>query len=437
MCLSGFTYIFNNQLKVTASEQHVSRIQGENRFETASKISSNSFNSADTVIIANAFNFADALSGVPLAYQMEAPILVANGRNLDESVAKEIVRLGAENAIILGGEMAISLEIEENLKNLDLNIRRIAGNNRYETSNLIAKELIKAAPSNKAVVVDGMNFADAMSIGPFAAKKGMPIYLTRTNRLQNSKELDKYEKTYIIGGYSAVSEEVEVELNNPTRLAGLNRYETNAIVLNHFGINTNHLYVSTGLNFADALTGSVLAAQNNTGIALVRNNVSSILGQVLKKYNIQNYDILGGHMAVSDVLFDELYAYRKEVKEYMFQEEFQLFSQFNIDTREKDFTKLDYIFRLINVSSFTFFINGNEVLSSPYNLHSPLFVFFERGNSLFIRHHINWSQLEQDLEFKLEFTGNDGKHYTRNWVIDQEFIDQYLNDLRNDDLIFE
>lgn len=287
----------------------VRRIQGENRFETATLISSDTYDTSNTVIIANAREFADALAGVPLAYQKDAPILLAQGNSLNRATVNEIERLGAKEVIILGGEIAVSSYIERELQNLGLRINRIAGNNRFETAELIADELKLYVSSDKAVVVDGFEFADAMSVAPFAAQEGMPIYLTRTNSLVSEKALEEFSQTYIIGGTAAISKTVENDMNNPTRLEGPNRYATNLAVMEYFGVNSDHLFVSTGLDFVDALTGAVFAASESAGVALVRNGIHDDLNKFIKEHSFDQFTVLGGQIAVPQEVTNSLVHY--------------------------------------------------------------------------------------------------------------------------------
>lgn len=308
--VAGLTNMDNNS--VYAESNSVERINGETRYDTAAKISQAGFESADTVVIANAMNFADALSGVPLAYQNDAPILLANGDSLRASTTKEIYRLSAKKAIILGGEFAVSKEVEAELKAMGLSTDRLAGDTRFETAELIADELITYTNSDKAVVVDGYNFADAMSVAPFAAQEGMPIYLTRPAELPEKEALDAFNETLIIGGVNAVSKNVENELNNPQRLAGINRFETNLKVLDYFDVESNELYVATGMNFADALTGSVVAAKHLTGVALVREQDQDLLESYLDTKTFTNYSILGGEIAVPLTISSNLEMYLNE-----------------------------------------------------------------------------------------------------------------------------
>lgn len=301
-------FVHNNQ-EVSAAVDSVVRIEGANRFETSALISKEGFEKADVVLIANAREFADALAGVPLAYQKDAPILLAQGNRLNQVIVEEINRLGAKQAIILGGEVAVNRKLENHIKSLGLSTSRIAGQNRFETSELIADELLQSQSSNNAVVVDGFEFADAMSIAPFAAQEGMPIYLTRTNSLSTKDSLKEFDQTYIIGGENAVSKQVESELNNPIRLAGVNRYETNIEVMEYFDIDSNNLFVATGLDFADALTGSVLSAKRDSAIALVRGDISESLYTYLNNSTFAYFSILGGETAVPTKAFNSFNLY--------------------------------------------------------------------------------------------------------------------------------
>ncbi|WP_225743759.1 cell wall-binding repeat-containing protein [Marinilactibacillus sp. Marseille-P9653] len=303
----GAVSTISQEQNVIASEVSVTRISGETRYQTATNISQNVYDRAQTVFIANAMNFADALSGGPLAYQSEAPILLAHGNSLRAETTKEITRLGAKKAVILGGEAAISKSIENELKNLGLSIERLAGETRFETSQIIADRIDANSNGSTAVVVDGYNFADALSIAPFATWENMPIYLTRPDKLPNEKSLKKYYKTYIIGGETAVSKNVEKQLNTPTRIAGANRFQTNLKVLEYFGSRNGNLIVATGMSFADALTGSTVASRQSTGILLTRNpQLSYEQKEYLYSSRFKNITILGGPVSVSSRIETQL-----------------------------------------------------------------------------------------------------------------------------------
>ncbi|WP_211654812.1 Ig-like domain-containing protein [Planococcus alpniumensis] len=273
------------------------RISGINRYLTAIAISQKGWDSADTVVLATSRNFPDALAGGPIAYQEDAPMLLTINNKLGTETREEIERLGAKKVIILGGTGAISANVEAELRGMDLAIDRIGGKTRYETATLISEEL----QSDEAVVVSGLNFPDVLSASPYAAKNGVPILLTRADRLpaETEQALEDVTSTQVIGGIGAVNEDVFDELPDPTRYGGKNRYETGNEIATRLMIETDKAYIATGLDFPDALTGSVLAAKNDSPILLVLpDRIPEATNELLPNYD--DFTIFGGTGAVSD-----------------------------------------------------------------------------------------------------------------------------------------
>ncbi|WP_223702243.1 cell wall-binding repeat-containing protein [Sutcliffiella deserti] len=303
-----------NQVKVKAAGslnlifERVERLFGNTRYETAVKISEEGWDSADVVVLARGDVFADALAGIPLAHKLSAPMLLTRSKNLDSAAKAEIERLGAKEVIILGGIEAIEDEVAEELTLLDVKVSRIAGASRYHTAALIAGRL--GSTNKKAVVVSGSNFPDALSAASFAAQEGTPILLTRTNRLPEETrsilENNNIMDTLVIGGTDVITAEVEKLLPEVTRVSGSNRFATNIEVLKYFNSEKDHLYVATGRQFADALTGSALAAKNGTGLLLMDYEIPELTKEFIKAKTISNLTIFGGEEAVSNVVEEEL-----------------------------------------------------------------------------------------------------------------------------------
>lgn len=285
-------------------EDTVRRISGETRFHTAIEVSKSGWESAETVVLANSHNFADALAGVPLASQHDAPILLAQSHILEPVVIEELERLGAKEVVILGGEVAIDSNVESTLQDLGYNTRRLAGETRIDTANAIADELVSITGVNQAVVVNGWDFPDALSIASYAAIEGLPIYVTEQHGIQNHvvEELQNYDSTLVIGGPVAISEDVFTQLPSASRIYGETRYDTNLAVYEHFNIESSTLYVATGDNYADALTGSVLAARNNSAIALVpqARRVLPQFEEFLDEEQFEEFILFGGYNAISE-----------------------------------------------------------------------------------------------------------------------------------------
>ncbi|WP_019415063.1 cell wall-binding repeat-containing protein [Paenisporosarcina sp. TG20] len=301
ICFAVFT-LMGQSVSVEAGEDVSGyRIAGDTRYHTSVEISKKGWkNGAATVVLARGDDYPDALSGAPLAKKYNAPILLTKKNKLNEETKKEIARLKANKVIILGGTIAISEEIVLELRSLGIDTERISGENRYDTSIEIAKRL--GVPKKEAIIATGENFADALAIAPYAAENQIPIILTKSRALpaKTKDYLKDFSRTIIVGGLYAVSEEIEKQLPQPVRLSGASRYETAAEIV-RFGYDENsHVYVSTGTGFADALTGSALAAQNNTAVILVKKEVSARAELLISEQNIKTFEVFGGSVAVSD-----------------------------------------------------------------------------------------------------------------------------------------
>uniref|UniRef100_UPI00035DCB05 cell wall-binding repeat-containing protein n=1 Tax=Paenisporosarcina sp. TG20 TaxID=1211706 RepID=UPI00035DCB05 len=301
------TYGDNSETVLVTIEQTelvVDRIYGEDRIKTAIAISKEGWDTASTVILAHGFDFPDALAASPLAYQLDAPILLTRQKSLAPETIEELKRLKTNNVIIVGGDIAVSKTIDANLQSMGISVERIDGENRFDTAAKIAKRL--GGNPHKAIVTDGFNFPDALSISSYAAQNGYPILLTRSDRLptETKNGLKLIPNTIVMGGNLAVSDAVFKQLNNPVRIKGDDRYATAVAVIDAFKLPTDKVYVATGQGFADALTGSVLAAKNGAPIILVRqNSIPAPTAQLIEDYDIRNFTLLGGEVAISSSLF--------------------------------------------------------------------------------------------------------------------------------------
>ncbi|WP_010676960.1 cell wall-binding repeat-containing protein [Bacillus timonensis] len=296
---------------VKTAEQRLIRLSGKSRFETAIEISKKGWpQGSKTVVLARSDEFADALAGGPLAYQLDAPILLTRSTRLDSGVVAEMNRLGATKVVILGGKGAISLEVEKELKTYGLRVQRIGGLNRYDTSVKIAEMMVaNGANTKEAVIAYGRNFPDALAIAPYAAMNKIPILLSEQKKIP--KEVKEYlgnvRKTIVVGGETAIGSSVFNALPSPKRISGKTRYETAVQVVNQLDLRSEKVFVATGAQFADALTGSVLAAKNGGPILLVqRYKVPNEVKELLTEGGINEFYILGGLGAIDDITADSL-----------------------------------------------------------------------------------------------------------------------------------
>ncbi|MDE0582743.1 S8 family serine peptidase [Planococcus sp. A6] len=273
------------------------RLAGSSRYDTAVAISKAGWSAASTVIIATGTDFPDALAG-----GQDAPILLTKGDALHPAAAAEIRRLKPGKAILLGSNGALSATVEQQVGQLVNSVDRIGGKTRYETAALIAKKIT----SDRAVVSNGQNFPDVLSVSPYAAKNGIPILLTRTGTLpaETKAALAGKGSTIVTGGTSAVSNAVMAQLPGAKRYGGTSRYDTGKLINQGLPMGKQKAFIATGTNFPDALAGSVLAAKKDAPILLTAaNSIPSPTKSLLPSY--PGYSIFGSKGAITpDVKFE-------------------------------------------------------------------------------------------------------------------------------------
>ena len=292
------------------------RIDGKDRIETAIKISKNNYDKAKSVIVVRHDLFPDSMTASVLAKLKDAPILLNPTDKLDSRVGDEIKRLGAEEVIIVGGQNSVSEKVREDLKayDADKNVERIAGADRYGTSEMVAKRVVGiTGKKNTGVVASGQVFPDALSVGTFASRDGYPILLVKKDsvpsQIQNAiKDLD-INKTYIAGGTNTISKSTEAKLPGVLeRMAGNTRYETSvAIAKSKFGA-SKEAFIASGEEFADALVISPVSGKYNRPTLLVStkeaNNVP--VRSYVKDSNISKLTAIGGQRYVPSSVIDNL-----------------------------------------------------------------------------------------------------------------------------------
>lgn len=320
-----------NQQESNTSQINTIRLFGNDRYQTARVIAEKgASDTVNNVILTTGFDFPDALTSSVFAKKLNAPILLLNTTVDGSSEAFAYIQnhlAPKGNIYIIGGTGVISKSFSLKLNQMGFNnsqIHQIGGLNRYETATLIAQQE-QVTAGTPVVIVSAEGFADALSVSSIAASKGWPILLVSRNNVstyvQNFLANEKPSKVYFIGGSTVISDAVKSQIESliPTaatkRLYGNDRFETGMAVTNEFISNLNSIYVCSGMDFADALAGSVLAGQMESTIVLINptfSRVPLITETFLRKLrNSQtpgsiNVTILGGAAAVPDGLVDNI-----------------------------------------------------------------------------------------------------------------------------------
>lgn len=296
------------------------RISGADRMATSIAIAKEQSSSKqpDAVVLASGNDFPDALGGAGLAYKNNAPILlVGNSINDSKTVLDYVTNnLSKDKKIyVLGGIASVSQEIFNYMTAQGYNLIRIGGKDRYETNEKIADNL-NVAKGTPIVITSGNNFADALSISSIASIKGYPILINDKDNLlanvSNYITIIQPSTIYVVGGTGVISTNIETQIKNLNgninivRLGGQDRYETSILIAEKFNLSTNIITIASGLNFPDALSGSVLAARKNSSVLLVDNNDVSRQKQLLSKQKITNVIVLGGEGSIKSSTVNSL-----------------------------------------------------------------------------------------------------------------------------------
>lgn len=293
MLVSQFQIITMADMKTRTT-----RIKGDERYDTSVQVSKKAFEKSEYVVLASGEKYQDALCGSVLAGYLDAPILLTKSDNLSKSVSDEIVRLGAKKVYILGGEGTVSKNIQDSLSQ-NLNVERISGKNRYETSMNIARLLMKNSEYNNVAIANGNLFSDALSAAPAMAKNKIPIILTDG---KNLPDIPKEKIKYIIGGEKTIDGRgLKAE-----RISGRDRYETSVKLAEKFFSNTNHVIVTSGQVFPDALSASIFSIRMNAPIILTNKNSlpTSLKNSIYLKD--KNITVVGGNDTISPKIENEI-----------------------------------------------------------------------------------------------------------------------------------
>ncbi|NEU04664.1 cell wall-binding repeat-containing protein [Clostridium senegalense] len=256
-------------------------LAGEDRYETAVKVSKHGWTSAKNVVLVNSTAISDALAATPFAKLKDAPILLTTSKALTDSTKDELKRLQTENVYIVGGGSVISKDVVKELNDMGIKTERIFGSNREETAIAMAKNI----DSKEVAVVNGYTgLADALSIAPVAADKQMPILISSKDDLGKTGEYikeKKIESSYVLGEKGVISEEVEKSLPKAERIGGENRRETNSKVLEKFYSEKefSNIYVAKDGSkdvgqLVDALSISTVAGKEKSPLVLVGKDIS-------------------------------------------------------------------------------------------------------------------------------------------------------------------
>ena len=164
-------------------------------------------------------------------------------------------------------------------------IVRYGGNNRYETSKIIAENQFKNFSLENIVITNGNDFADGLAGVTLARKLNSPLLLVDNNPSDEGsqitlqyimKNVNRDAKIYLLGGEGVLSNSYVEYLvkngyfkSNIVRIGGSNRLETSVDIAKEINISKNSpVIIASDSSFADALSISSKAASERIPILL-------------------------------------------------------------------------------------------------------------------------------------------------------------------------
>jgi putative cell wall-binding protein len=209
----NFKFVKTND---TDDSAHWKRLAGEDRYGTMKKIiesynkiqdstwkslrkgysSDEVYNYHSTAVLASGDNWPDALAANGLAGYLtnvgiydsvgsngSVPVLITKAGSLTTETKDLLKGMQVQNVIIMGGTAAISQDVEDAINKMGIGTSRVAGKDRQETS-VKAMQRINGNWESRdktydLIIASGNNYADALSISPYAYRMGTPVILTQ------------------------------------------------------------------------------------------------------------------------------------------------------------------------------------------------------------------------------------------------------------------
>lgn len=231
--------------------------------------------------------------------------------------SSRIVQVAATlTAVALAAAAAVGLR--DGASAATATVDRLSGSTRYDTSAAVSAASFSPGVG-VAFVASGVTFPDAMAAAAVAGRDHAPVLLTSATGMSSSVQAELRRlspaKIVVVGGTSAVPASVQTALaafttGAVTRVSGSDRFATAAALSkSSFGAGVANVFVATGRDFPDALSGSAAAGAQGSPVLLVDTNAVPAATTVeLQRLQPKAITVLGGTGAVSGAVATALQA---------------------------------------------------------------------------------------------------------------------------------
>ncbi|MFB2586729.1 cell wall-binding repeat-containing protein [Herbiconiux liukaitaii] len=190
------------------------RISGTDRYEASRNLAMYAFGAsrASTAYVATGANFPDALSAGAAAASARGPVVLVNGSASapDTTTLALLGSLGVTTVKVAGGPASVSTGVETGLRTAGLSVTRLGGADRFAASVSINADAFER--SDRAFLVTGLKFADALAGSAWAGKLSAPLYVAHADCVPGAAlaamKAQGVERVTLIGGPASLDERV-------------------------------------------------------------------------------------------------------------------------------------------------------------------------------------------------------------------------------------
>lgn len=240
------------------------------------------------------------MSAVPLAKALNAPVLLTPHDQLHPGVLAELQRVMAPGAkvILMGGEAAISSNVQTAITRLGASVERVAGPNRAATAVATADRLAAMGKAKEVLLVDGTDWQADLIAGPAAATAEGVIMLT--NGAQMAPETAAFLGRNASVKVTGIGANGAAQPQATTKLTGADPTTLSLNVAKQYFAAPGALGLATTVDFADALAGGAHVARLNGPLVLVGSTTPPAVLDWVKTQPVRSVTAYGGATRISD-----------------------------------------------------------------------------------------------------------------------------------------
>ncbi|WP_186808093.1 cell wall-binding repeat-containing protein [Agrococcus baldri] len=256
-------------------------IGGKDLYAT-SVLMSQRLGTASTVYLTSGESGGDALAVPPAAAAADAHVLMVRRDSVPSVVERELRRLNPRYVNLVGASDVLSGRLWADVRSIlpRASIYRVGKRDRVDSALQLADHVVRDNGYLTTAFIIGRNgYSDGLATGNVAARMGAALIPAMGDPAawasRVAPRLRDLGQVFFIGSSSvlptAYLDELDWRISGQVeRIAGKDRYRTNAAVIQRFvhGISADHLFLVAGNGHGDTIGASLLAAEQNSVMML-------------------------------------------------------------------------------------------------------------------------------------------------------------------------